>query len=144
MRATPTTAALLAAGPLLAAGAFLAGCGADDFANRPRPAVPIELTGVIQDDGVTVSPSRVGAGPVVITISNQTKNRHTITLEGESIQERTNPVGPLDTATIQRTLVPGTYEVRAGTRAALPKEIQPAELRIGRKRPDSNNELLLP
>jgi hypothetical protein len=138
MRATPTTAALLAT------GALLAGCGDEDFANNPRPAVPVELTGVIQDDAVTVSPSRIGAGPVVITISNQTKNRHSITLEGGSIRERTAQFGPLDTATIQRTLAPGTYEVSAGTRAALPKEIQPAELRIGKKRPDSNSELLLP
>jgi hypothetical protein len=27
---------------------------------------------------------------------------------------------------------------------AVPREIRPAELRIGKKRPDSNNELLLP
>jgi hypothetical protein len=138
MRATPRTAALVAA------GALLAGCGDEDFANEPRPAVPVELTGVIQDDAVTVSPSNVGAGPVVITISNQTKDRHTITLEGGSIRERTEAFGPLATATIQQTLAPGTYEVSAGTREALPKEIQPAELRIGKKRADSNNELLLP
>jgi hypothetical protein len=138
MRATPTTAALLAT------GALLAGCGDEDFANEPRPAVPVELTGVIQDDAVTVSPSKVGAGPIVITISNQTKNRHSITLEGGTIRERTAQFGPLDTATIQRTLAPGTYEVSAGSTAALPKEIQPAQLRIGKKRPDSNNELLLP
>ena len=49
------------------------------------PPVPVELTGVIQEDKVTVSPAKIGAGPVVITISNQTDGRHTITLEGESI-----------------------------------------------------------
>jgi hypothetical protein len=138
MRAKRRTAAFLAA------GAVVAGCGEEDFANEARPAVPVELTGVIQDDEVTVSPSKVGAGPIVITISNQTKDDHTITLEGESIRERTESFGPLDTATIQRTLAPGTYEVRAGTRVAVPREIRPAELRIGKNRPDSNNELLLP
>ena len=34
--------------------------------------MPLELTGVIKDDAVTVSPSKLGAGPVLITISNQT------------------------------------------------------------------------
>jgi hypothetical protein len=138
MRATRTTAALLAASGLVAA------CGDEDFANRPRPPVPIELTGVIQEDAVTVSPSNVGAGPIVITISNQTKRNRMITLEGEAIRERRGPVPPLGTATIERTLTPGSYEVRAGTRVAVPREIQPAELRIGKRRANSNSELLLP
>jgi hypothetical protein len=122
-----------------------AGCGEDDFENEPRPPVPMELTGVIQDDKVTVSPSKnIGAGPFVITISNQTDSEHTITLEGESIQEEVGPVAPLDTATIQRTLAPGTYEVKAGSRRAVKREIAPASLDIGAERKNSNSELLLP
>jgi hypothetical protein len=138
MRARATTAAVLAA------GVVVAGCGDEDFANDPRPPVPVELTGVIQDDAVTVSPSRVGAGPILITISNQTRNRATITLEGASIRERVGPVRPLDTATIQRTLAPGLYEVQAGSDVALPREIRPAELEIGRERDSSSSDLLLP
>jgi hypothetical protein len=61
--------------------------------------VPVELTGVIQSDAVTVSPARIGAG---------------------------------------------RYEVRAGSDVALPREIRPAELRIGRERRSSSNDLLLP
>jgi hypothetical protein len=122
-----------------------AGCGEDDFENEPRPPVPMELTGVIQEDKVTVSPSKnIGAGPFVITISNQTDAEHTITLEGESIEESVGPVAPLDTATIQRTLAPGTYEVKAGSRRAVKREIAPASLDIGRERRNSNSELLLP
>jgi hypothetical protein len=122
-----------------------AGCGDEDFENQPRPPVPMELTGVIQDDKVTVSPSRnIGAGPFVITISNQTDSEHTITLEGGRIRERVGPVAPLDTATIQRTLAPGTYEVKAGSRRAVKTPIAPASLDIGRERRNSNSELLLP
>jgi hypothetical protein len=122
-----------------------AGCGEEDFENQPRPPVPMELTGVIQDDKVTVSPSKnIGAGPFVITISNQTDSEHTITLEGESIEESVGPVAPLDTATIQRTLGPGTYEVKAGSRRAVKREIAPASLDIGEERRNSNSELLLP
>jgi hypothetical protein len=138
MRARATTAAVLAA------GVVVAGCGDEDFANEPRPPVPVELTGVIQDDAVTVSPSRIGAGPLLITISNQTRHQATITLEGASIRERVGPVRALETATIQRTLAPGLYEVRAGSDVALPREIRPAELEIGRERESSSSDLLLP
>jgi hypothetical protein len=127
-----------------------AACGEDDFENRARPPVPIELTGVIQEDKVTVSPDKVPAGPILITISNQTKDAHTLTLEsrsvreGEPVRERTPPVNPEDTATIQKTLKPGTYEVRAGSEVAVPKEIDPAPLEVGPPGRDSNDRLLLP
>jgi hypothetical protein len=129
---------------VLAVGFVVAGCGEEDFANEPRPPVPVELTGVIQDDAVTISPSRIGAGPVLITISNQTQHDTTITLEGTSTRTRVGPVAPLDTTTIQRTLDPGLYEVRAGSKVALRREIRPAELEIGRERRSSSNDLLLP
>ena len=120
------------------------GCGDDDFKNEPRPPVPIELTGVIQEEKVTVSPDRVGAGPILITVSNQTQDVHTLTLEGEGVRERIPPINPLDTATIQKTLKPGSYEVRAGSSVAVEQEIRPAELVIGKRRKDSNDRLLLP
>jgi hypothetical protein len=138
MTARATTAAVLAA------GLVVAGCGGEDFANNPRPPVRVELTGVIQPDAVTVSPARIGAGPVLITMSNQTRTPITITLDGTSVRDRVGPVPPLDTATIQRTLAPGLYEVRAGSDVALPREIRPAELEIGRKRRSSSGDLLLP
>jgi hypothetical protein len=127
-----------------AVAAVAAGCGDEDFENKPRAPVAMELTGVIQEDKVTVSPSSVGAGPFVITISNQTDTKHTITLEGERITEEVGPVAPLDTTTIQRTLAPGSYEVRAGSTKAMPKEIAPALLDIGAERKNSNSEVLLP
>jgi|SRR5918994_5905191 hypothetical protein len=129
---------------LAVVAALLAGCGEDDFKNEARAPLRLALTGVIQEDKVTVSPASVGAGPVEITISNQTDRERTITLEGESITEQQGPVLPGDTATIQKTLAPGSYEVRAGSEKAVRKEIQPAVLRIGKERRNSNNELLLP
>jgi hypothetical protein len=129
----------------VAAAALLAGCGEDDFENEPRPPVTLELTGVIQEDKLTVSPSRnLGAGPFSILISNQTDAEHTVTLEGGSIQERVGPVAPEDTVEIKRTLAPGSYEVSAGSARAVRREIQPATLDIGEERKSSNNELLLP
>ncbi|HMJ96421.1 MAG TPA: hypothetical protein VK486_11240 [Thermoleophilaceae bacterium] len=129
---------------LAIAAALLAGCGGDDFKNEARAPVRLALTGVIKNDKVTVSPAKIGAGPVEITISNQTDSVRTIMLEGETIKEQQGPVQPGDTTTIQRTLEPGSYEVRAGSEKAVRKEIQPAVLTIGKKRKNSNNDLLLP
>jgi hypothetical protein len=123
------------------------GCGGgEDFANDPRPPTAVELSAVIRDEGVTISPTREGAGPVLITFSNQTDRAHTITVEGEDIIERTAPIQPADTATIKKTLRPGSYEVRAGSSRAVDIEdqIRPATLTIGPQRADSNRDLLLP
>jgi hypothetical protein len=147
MRATRKTPWIRGSAAVLAAGVSAVlgvGCGSQDFKHKPRPPVPIELTGVIQESKVTVSPNRVGAGPVQITVSNQTKDSHTLTLEGLSVRERVGPINPLDTATIQKTLAPGRYQVRAGSSVAVTHEIRPAELVIGKPRPDSNDKLLLP
>jgi hypothetical protein len=127
------------------AAAIAAGCGEDDFENEPRPPVTMELSGVIQEDKLTISPSRnIGAGPFKILISNQTDVEHTITLEGGSITEKVGPVPPRGVERIQRTLPPGSYEVSAGSARAVRQEIQPAVLDIGEERENSNSELLLP
>ncbi len=104
----------------------------------------MNLTGVIQPKGVTISPNNRGAGPFLITVSNQTDDAHTVTLEGDSVEETVGPIQPQDTATIQRTLKPGTYEVRAGSERAVVKEIPPFELKVGKPRKSSADELLLP
>jgi hypothetical protein len=142
-RRTPVGAAAVLMGSVLVVA--MAGCGGGDFQNKPRPPVAVELTGVIQPDKVTVSPHKIPSpGPILITISNQTKDSHTVTLEGERVKERVGPINPLDTATIQKTLSPGIYEIRAGSSVAVPKEIAPSELRVGNKRTDSSNRVLQP
>src|SRR5689334_3925373 len=118
-----------------AAAILVAGCGSSDFENTARPPVRLQLSGVIQKDKVTVSPTRdLGAGPFAITISNQTDDRHTVKIEGGSTTQPAQPVDPGDTVTINRTLDPGTYQVSAGSEQAVPKEIQPATLKIGAER----------
>ena len=123
---------------------LFAGCGSEAFKNEPRPPRPETLTGVIRKDRVSIQPDRLGAGPIEITISNQTDEAHTVTLEGERLRERVGPINPLDTATIQASPDPGTYEVRAGSSEAVLEEIQPATLDVGEKRQNSNNEILVP
>jgi len=127
------------------AAAFVASCGEEDFKDEPRAPVPVQLTGVIQDKQVNVSPAKhLGAGPFVITIANQTDATHTVTLDGERISDDIGSVAPGDTIEIRKTLDPGSYEVRAGSNRAVAKEIQPAVLDIGAERENSNSDLLLP
>jgi len=134
---------------LLAGALLVAGCGGGSkFKNEPRPPVPVQLTGVVTDRGVSVSPKRVGAGPVVLFMSNQTTAAHTITLEGPLAGPRTTdtvgPVSPLATAKLQQTLKPGTYTVKAGSKQASAAEIPPGTLIVTKERPSSSSTLLLP
>jgi hypothetical protein len=138
---------------LVAGGVFatlgLSACGEDDFENEPRPQVALAITGVVTEDEVTVSPSRFGAGPIVLTVSNQTPRSHRISLKGEDrsgteINEITGPVNPQDTATIQQTLPPGDYRVGANSDGALTSGIEPDRVTVGAPRPDASSELELP
>jgi hypothetical protein len=123
----------------------LAGCGGgEDFANKPRPPVPVQLTGVITKQKLTISPNKVGAGPVVITVANQSGQKRMLTLDGNGIQESVGPINPLDTAQLQKTLKPGRYTVKVGSEAATAKTIGSATLLIGRERPSASDKVLLP
>lgn len=123
----------------------LAGCGGgNDFANKPRPPETLDLTGVITNKQVTISPGKVGAGPVVITVSNQSGARRTLTLDGNGIQESVGPIEPLATAKLQKTLTPGRYTVKAGSEAATATEIKAATLVIGKERQSASDKVLLP
>ena len=119
------------------------GCG-EDFENEPRSPVPVELTAVIQPRGVTVSPDQVGAGPISITISNQTDLAHTVMLVGATVEEKVGPINPQDTATIQKTVTRGRYELRANPDEPGAGRISPGDLRIGRARKPSNDRIMLP
>lgn len=136
------TAALLAAvlGVLV-----LGGCGGDDdFENNPRPPVPEQLTGVITESEISVQPREIGAGPIVLIVSNQTERAHTVTLEGPSGREEVGPINPLDTGRIQHNLNQGSYEIKAGSDEAVEEEIEAAKLTVGPPRPSSSNDVLLP
>lgn len=135
----------LASGVAVAAG-LVAGCGGgSNFADKPRPPAPLFLNGVITSSGVNVSPNRVGAGPVVILVSNQTNVPRTLELDGAHIQPiESASIAPTNTGQIQTTLDPGIYTIKAGSIKAVTRELAPAHLVIGKPRPDSNDQVGLP
>jgi hypothetical protein len=146
------------------------GCGGEeDFENEPRPPVPLQLTGVITEESVTVSPRTVAPGPIVLIVSNQTEQSHTVSLKGPEVDEQSSEITPANTATLQATLretrAGEAYEVRANSTegAVNPEEvIAAATIRIFQKsdeeckriedagrsdptcRGSSSDELLLP
>src|SRR4051794_36748348 len=132
---------------LFAGTTLVAGCGGGShFKNETRPPVPVQLTGVVTDRSVQISPNRVGAGPVVIVVSNQTTGAHTLTLErtGSTETDTVGPVNPMGTGKLQQTLKPGSYTLKAGSQQAAPQEIMPGRLTVTRERQSSSSDLLLP
>ena len=124
------------------------GCGTQERQdNRLRPPAPIVMSATITPSRINVSPSRAGAGPVTVIITNLTGNSQTVTFETASlpgsntvgIRQQTGPINPQDTATIKAQALPGAYRVKvAGDTVA------PAIVLIGHKRVSSQNDLMLP
>ena len=134
---------------MLAAGAAsaLAGCGGDgeDYANKPRPATPINVTAAISDKKISISPKQFGAGPVVIIVSNQTTREQTLTLQTDELggtqpgmKQTTDPIAPRGTGTLKSDMREGSYalSVRNGP--------SPASLEVGPPRKSAQDTLLEP
>ena len=140
----------------LAIGALtVAGCGSGTtFANKPRPPIPVNLTVYINNARVSVSPSSVGAGPVVFIVSNAADRTVSLSIQTRdgSTLATTGPINPQATAQVTVDFrQPGTYVVAAGktggtTQAAQnqPLTIQPATIHIGKARPSGSDQLLQP
>jgi hypothetical protein len=117
---------------------IVAACGERDFDHgTPQPPVVVPITGVVTAQQVTVSPGRIGAGPIVLRVSNKDEDSHTVILEGARTRERVGPINPQDTATITAELPRGVYAVRAGSEHAAnaSERIEPARLVVGKRGP---------
>jgi len=135
----------------------LAGCGSTggSFANKPRPATPVNLTVYINSARVSVSPASVGAGPVVFIVTNQASKTESLTISaapaGSAPLATTGPINPQATAEVTVDFQnPGDYTVNTsggGTSQAAqstPSAIAPATLHVGTPRPNGSNQLLQP
>jgi hypothetical protein len=138
--ATSRCAATVIAGALA-----LAGCGAaTQRRDEPRPPTRIVLTGSISTDRVSVSPRRFGAGPVSLVVANLTHTSQQVTLETADrtragLRQQTAPINPRDTAELRADLTTGRYTVKVSGGG-----IAAATLRVGRRRPSAQKDLLQP
>ena len=117
---------------------ILGACGQQDTdRSSSRTPVVVRITGVVTARQVSLSPSRIGAGPIVLTVSNQDEDSHTAVLEGGRTRAQVGPINPQDTATITAELPPGVYAVRAHSEHAGSHSggIHPARLVVDRRRP---------
>jgi hypothetical protein len=136
----------LAAALCLAGAAALAACGdTEPRTNDPRPPTPVMLTAAVHDDVVQVSPSRVGAGPIVLIVSNQSKRPQRVTFETDELGGRTagrrastGTIAPQGTGRLTIDARTGRYAVHAGD------GIRTAHVRVGAPRGSAQDQLLLP
>ncbi|HEX8101174.1 MAG TPA: hypothetical protein VF533_01040 [Solirubrobacteraceae bacterium] len=138
-----------AAACLATATVLIAGCGGDDdYANKPRPPAPINVTASITDEKVSVSPRRFGAGPIVLIIANQSGQSQEVSLETDEpagatskpgIRQKTSPVNPRGTAELKVDVAEGTYKVSVSG-----GDVRPATMDVGEPRETAQNELLQP
>ena len=136
---------VLGLGAACAALVAFAGCGEDDtYSNDPRPPRTLVISAAILPDKVSVSPTEFGAGPISLTIANQTDASQRISLVREvngqqQGTEQTGPINPHDTATLKANVDEGDYEIRVEGEA-----IAAARISVGAPRESAQNELLQP
>jgi len=131
----------------LAGTAGLAGCGGGEAReNVDRPAPPVTLTAAIHDDLVRVSPSSIGAGTIVLVVSNQSAKAQKVTFETDEVAGRTGgrrasspTIAPSGTGRLTIDAREGAYEVHVGDRA-----IRGARVFVGPPRASGQNRVLLP
>ncbi len=124
----------------------LAACGGgEDYANKPRPATPINVTAAISDKKISLSPKKFGAGPVVIIVSNQTGSEQTMTLQTDELggtqpglKQKTDPIAPRGTGTLKVDVREGSYALSTS------KGPEPATFDVGPARKSAQDELLKP
>jgi hypothetical protein len=144
---TRTTIGMLAVGALA-----VSACGATSKgATTPRPPAPVNLTVYIDNSRVSLSPSRVGAGPVAFIITNQASQAESLAIlpagnAGGQALANTAPINPQATAQVTVNFTsPGTYALSTGGAGdGSSTSIRSASLHVGKPRPSSNNQLLQP
>ena len=136
-----------------AAALLLSACGEDDeYKNELRPPTPINVTAAISSDDISVSPTRFGAGPILLIVTNQSGASQVVTLEVDEfasnpsrskqagLRQSTGPINPNDTAQLKVVVNEDTtYTVRTDD-----DEIEPATITVGAQRPSAQNEVLQP
>ena len=142
-----TTIGMLAVSALAASACG----GTSKGATTPRPPAPVNLTVYIDNSRVSVSPSRVGAGPVDFIITNQASRAESLAvLPARSAPGQpmavTGPINPQATAQVTVNFnSPGLYALSTSDPVGDgSSSIRAAALREGRRRPSSNNQLLQP
>lgn len=125
-----------------------AGCGSTNtYDNVSRPPAPINVAVSLTNERVQLSPGRVGAGPIILLISNTGARSRDVTLtapEGSSsscvaADASSGPINPRGVARLPVDLIEGDCLV--GVRG---DELRPARLSVGAPRATAQQDVLQP
>ncbi len=125
-----------------------AGCGSEAaYDNASRPPAPINVAVALTNGRVQLSPSRVGAGPIVLLVSNQGARSQDVTLtapEGATsscveADASSGPINPRGVARLPLDLVEG--ECLVGVQDG---SLSPARLTVGPLRRSAQQDVLQP
>ena len=135
-----------------ASAAVLAGCGesSGQRTSELRPPAPALISASVTDEGILLSPSRIGGGPVTLAVTNESETRRRVTFASNS---PAGTAGQEDAGAGQSAILPPG--VNALLRANLEpgsswsvtvddESIDPKVLYVGPERPSSQNDLMLP
>jgi hypothetical protein len=132
---------------VVTATVLVAGCGSsNDYKNKLKPPEPINVVANVSNTRVLVSPDAVGAGPIVLIITNQTSHQQDVTLKTAAlngkpgVKQSTGPIVPRGgTAQLQVNVTEGKYRLSAND-----DSVEPATIAVGSERPSAQDELLQP
>lgn len=114
-----------------------------------RPPNPVNLTVYVNDSHVSVSPARVGAGPITFIVTNQASQAESLAVlpagsaAGQPLAD-TGPINPQATAQVTVNFTsPGTYSLSTGGGGS-GSSIGAASIHVGPPRSNSNDQVLQP
>jgi hypothetical protein len=131
---------------------LVAGCGSTaplNFKGKSRPSPPVDVSVYVNDHGISVSPSSVGAGLVAFYVTNQATRAELITVfrahHPNAVAVNSGDLQPNGTAIVTADLRKGPYDLTgSGFVGGNPAPIAPARLRIGAPRQAGDSALLQP
>jgi hypothetical protein len=128
--------------------ATAAGCGSTGgYDNASRPPAPVNVAVSVTNDRVEVSPSHLGAGPIVLLVANSGDKSRDVTLSqahGASSScvasdASSGPINPRGVARLPVELIEGDCLV--GVRG---DGVHPAHLFVGPERKSAQEDVLQP
>jgi hypothetical protein len=134
---------------LLPVAGLTTGCGSssDSYENANRPPAPVSISIAIVGGRIAVSPDRVGAGPVVLLIANESGRSRDVTIAaaagsgGSCVEDdaSSGPISPEGAARLQLSLVEGSCAV-----GVTDGGLRPTRLTVGPERASAQQDLLQP
>jgi len=110
-------------GQLTVCALIVSACGSTGgkSASLARPPSPVNLAVYVNDSRVSVSPTSVGAGPVIFVVTNQASHAESLAISKAGAPQAlasTAPINPQGTTQVSLTFKPGEYTIATSATGA--------------------------